>query len=151
MEFSLKNDGVIVTSEKKTIELMPSYVSVDGLSITSAGEYEKSGFLLYAYENEYRYYTLRAEGMWIGFMPEIPENLDTKVLDFFGQLDILVSPISKGQQKILEQLEPRMLISYSDMASELASILWVELSIQTAYKLRIQDIDSEKTFLIILQ
>lgn len=124
MEFSYKNNEITVISDKKHIILAEKKIVLDGLDIECAGEYEKSGFLLYARESAgIFYYLFRAEDQWIAYIPSIPQEIDAKILDFFGQLDILVAPFAKSEQKFLEQIEPKMLVSFSPQASDLTQIL----------------------------
>jgi hypothetical protein len=62
MEFVYKNDSVSIESEKKIIALESLRLMVDGLVVEMAGEYEKSGFLVYAHEYaERRIYQMRIE------------------------------------------------------------------------------------------
>ncbi len=42
------------------------------------------------------------------------------IFDFFGQLDVLVAPFSKAEQKFLEQIEPKMLVTFAPTGSDLA-------------------------------
>ncbi len=96
------------------------------------------------------YYLFRAEGNWVAYIPSIPTEIESKILDFFGQLDILVAPFSKSEQKFLEQIEPKMLISFAPNAPDLISALGDAIAHSTSYKLKTQDISSEKTSLVIL-
>lgn len=152
MEFTYKDGEIIISSDKKNIILRSESVSLDELNIECAGEYEKSGFLMYVREsNNIRYYYFRVEGNWIGYIPEVPTEIESKILDFFGQLDILVAPFSKSEQKFLEQIEPKLLITSAENASDLSSVFGQEITSGTNYKLRSQDISQEKTAFVILQ
>jgi hypothetical protein len=62
MEFTIKNSIIIISSEKKEILLTPEMVVLDGLDIALAGEYEKSGCLMYAWQkNDEKLYHFRTE------------------------------------------------------------------------------------------
>lgn len=150
MEFAYKSNEIILTSEKKQIVLSGNTLVLDGLTIDTAGEYEKGGFLLYVRDVDVRYCHFRAEGQWIGYIPEIPAEIDAKTLDFLGQLDILIAPFAKSEQKFLEQIEPRLLISYASNAAELISVLASDATVVSCYKLKSQDVSAEKTSLVIL-
>lgn len=151
MEFSFKNNIVTISSDKKSIILENNTVTLDGFLVDVAGEYEKSGFLLYSREHDgIKYFHFRVEGYWLAYISLIPSEIPASILDFFGQLDILIAPFSKSEQKFLEQIEPKMLISTKDTASDLVQILGMEVSSGDSYKLKSQDISSEKTTLVIL-
>lgn len=152
MEFLYKNNTITISSEKKNIVLSDNHVDLDGLQIECAGEYEKSGFLMYVREDQkIHYYMFRVEGFWIGYIPEIPTEIDAKIFDFFGQLDVLVAPFSKTEQKFLEQIEPKMLVTFAPTGSDLVAVLGAEIASGNNYKLKNQDISQDKTSLVILQ
>lgn len=98
-------------------------MNLDGLLIECAGEYEKSGFLMYVREFEnVRYFSFRVEGYWVGFISDIPTQIPSDILDFLGQIDILVVPFSKSEQIFIEQIEPKIIISFSPLASDLIPV-----------------------------
>lgn len=149
MDFIRKENTVTIVSDKKNIILKPNSILIDDFVISCAGEYEKSGFLFHVRENDGIFYAhFRIEGEWIGYISSIPTDLDTKILDFFGQLDILLAPFSKSEKKLLEQLEPRMLISFSDASQELATLFASEIPASTSYKLKSADINTDKTTIV---
>lgn len=151
MDFNYKNNSVTLTSEKKSIILNEDSVNLDGLIIDCAGEYEKSGFLMYARTSaEITYYYFRVENLWIGYIPTIPTEIEPAIAEFFGQLDILIAPFSKNEKNFLEQIEPKMLISFSNTGSDLVPVLGECVSNSHSYKLKLQDISSEKTALVLL-
>ena len=146
MEFSLNNTTVSVLSEKKVISLDPTHITLDNLVIDCPGEYEKSGILMYVRQHDgimYAYF--RVEGYWLGFISSVPQEIPADILDFFGQLDILVAPFAKSEQKFIEQIEPKMLVSFAESSSDLVQILGNELNTDGSYKLKAQDITSDKT------
>lgn len=153
MDFLFKDGNVNIISDKKNISLEKDQIILDELSIDSAWEYEKWGFLMYVKEVDMvRYYYFRVEWYWVAYIPVIPQwEMDSKILDFFGQLDILVAPFSISEKKLLEQIEPRMLVTFSEKANDLVWLFGAESYRGDSYKLKSQDISSEKTALIILE
>lgn len=151
MEFTFKNKNITISSEKKNIVLGAESVILDEFVVDVAGEYEKSGFLLYARTSqEITYYHFRAEGLWIGYIPTIPAEIEASIAEFFGQLDILVAPFSKNEKKFLDQIEPKMLVTFSENGADLASVLGEAISSGNNYKLKVSDISTEKTSLVLL-
>lgn len=151
MEFSLKNWGVTIISDKKEIILTPESVTLDGLDIELPGEYEKSGCLMYAFsKNDEKLYHFRTEGYWIAYIPQILTDVSTEALDFLGGVDILVMPGAKIMQPALEKVEPELLVTYGESASEIALALGTTGEVIAKYKLKDADLSMEKTACIIL-
>jgi hypothetical protein len=151
MDFLFKKNHVVIESEKKTIELNTDNVDLDGLPIDVAGEYEKSGFLAYGHEQEWRrIYQIRVEGETIGYISHLTADLSTEELEFFGDLDILVAPTAKSSLPLLEKIEPRMLITYGETAHELATALWVSEFPVTKYKVKEADMSLEKMGVLLM-
>lgn len=152
MDFTYKDWRVIISSDKKNIILDKNFVDLDGILIDMPGEYEKSWFLMYVKKSDnIMYFHFRVEWNWIAYIPEIPKDIDSKILDFFGQLDILIAPFSKSEQKLIENIEPRMIVSFSEKSSDLIPLLGEPVSNSNSYKLKMQDISVDKTSLVILQ
>lgn len=151
MEFSFKNGNVLIDSEKKEISLLSDSVILDGVAIECAGEYEKSGFLMYAYKrNDEVLYHFRAEGNWIAYIPKVLIDITPEALDFLGTVDVLVMPTGKSSGWVVEKIEPRLLVTYGESAHELWTILWyIDIPI-SKYKLKEADMSSEKTGCIVL-
>lgn len=151
MEFIYKNNTVTLISDKKEITLSPEGVTLDGLSIELPGEYEKSGCLMYSFsKNDEKLYHFRSEGYWIAYIPEILSDISTDALDFLGGVDILVMPGAKSVQPTLEKVEPELLVTYGDSASEIALALGSTVEILPKYKLKDADLSMEKTTCVIL-
>lgn len=151
MEFIFKDKAISLNSEKKNISFHHENVNLDGLLIDSAGEYEKSGFLMYAREKDgIRYFSFRVEGFWIGYISEVPTEIPAEIIDFFGQLDVLVAPFGKNEQRFVEQIEPKILVSFAETAMDLSPIFGPEIASGNSYKLKSADISQEKTSLVIL-
>ncbi|GAB0174450.1 MAG: hypothetical protein HHAS10_03290 [Candidatus Altimarinota bacterium] len=151
MDFSFKNNQIVIESEKKTILLQNDSLNVDGLIIDVAGEYEKSGFLAYAHESaDIRIYQMRVEGYTVGFIPNNIPDLNSEQLDFLGDLDVLVMPSSKATLPLLEKIEPNFLLSYGELAHELATSLGFSEPQLQKYKLRDIDLSGEKMGFVLL-
>jgi hypothetical protein len=151
MEFIYKNNTVTLISDKKEITLSPEGVILDGLAIELPGEYEKSGCLMYSFsKNDEKLYHFRSEGYWIAYIPEIISDISTDALDFLGGVDILVMPGAKSIQPTLEKVEPELLVTYGDTATEIALALGSTSEILPKYKLKDADLSMEKTTCVIL-
>lgn len=151
MEFINKNWNITITSDKKEIILTPDSVTLDGLSIEYPGEYEKSGCLMYAFsKNDEKLYHFRTEGYWIAYIPKILTDISTEALDFLGGIDILVMPGAKIMQPTLEKVEPELLVTYWESATEIALALGSTSEILPKYKLKDADLSMEKTACVIL-
>ena len=141
----------MITSEKKTLTFSPEKVEVDGLLIDCAGEYEKSGFLVYLRKyDDYLYYHFRVEGYWMGYIPNLPTEMDADTIDFLGQLDVLVAPIGKKDQKLLDVIEPRLLVAYGPAACEMPQTLGYSCELVSSYRFRAGDLSDEKMGLVVL-
>ncbi len=151
MEFTLKNNNILITSEKKEILLEENRILLDGLDISVPGEYEKSGCLMYAYaKNDEKLYHFRVDGYWIAYVPTALIDISAEALDFLGTVDILVMSGAKTMQPVMEKIEPRLLVTYGEHAYEIATPLgYTEAPIQK-YKLKDADLSSDKTGCVIL-
>ena len=151
MDFLYKNTALTIESEKKTIEFTPTNLILDGMPIDMAGEYEKWGFLLYVQsENGVSYYHFRVEGYWIVYIPTLITDISGDILEFLGNVDILVMPGARSIHALLEKIEPRLLITYGDTANEIAQVLGVTEPPVTKYKVKEADLSSEKTGCIVM-
>lgn len=151
MEFTFKNWNITILSDKKEIILTPTTVTLDGLDIELPGEYEKSGCLMYAFsKNDERLYHFRTEGYWIAYIPTLINDISTEALDFLGGIDILVMPGAKSMQPTLEKVEPELLVTYGESATEIALALGSVSEVVAKYKLKDADLSAEKTTCVIL-
>lgn len=151
MEFLLKNTLLSIESEKKTIELTPDALILDGMSVEMAGEYEKGGFLLYVQsENDVSYYHFRVEGYWIVYIPTVVTDISGDILEFLGNIDVLVMPGARSIQALIEKLEPRLLVTYGEWAHEVALALGSSEPAVMKYKLKEADLSSEKTGCVVM-
>jgi hypothetical protein len=152
MDFTLKNNAVIIDSEKKEISLSPEAVILDTLLIEFPGEYEKSSILMYSFaRNDEQLYHFRTEGYWIAYIPTLLSDISPEGLDFLGSIDILVMPGAKSMQPVVEKVEPRLLVTYGDTAQEIGHVLGLADTTPLAkYRLKETDLSSEKTGCVIL-
>jgi hypothetical protein len=151
MEFVLKGENIIITSEKKEILLSPEKILLDTLDIALPGEYEKSGCLMYAYaKNDEKLYHFRVDGYWIAYVPAPIIDISAEALDFLGTVDILIMSGSKVVQNTIEKIEPRFLVTYGEMAHEIATPLGYNEAPISKYKLKDADLSSDKTGCVIL-
>ena len=150
MEFTLKNNTITLTSEKREITLAPEKVTLDGLDIEVAGEYEKSGCLMYSFVRDTeQVYHFRVEGYWIAYIPTPVTDISAEALDFLGTVDILVMSGAKSTSTLLEKIEPRLFVTYGPTANEIAVTLGASEAM-VKYKLKETDLSSEKTGCVLL-
>lgn len=152
MDFTLKNNTVIIDSEKKEISLSSESVILDTLPIELPGEYEKSGCLMYAFaRNDEKLFHFKVEGHWVAYIPTLLTDISPEALDFLGSVDVLVMPGAKSMQPVVEKVEPRLLVTYGDTAQEIGHVLWLADTTPLAkYKMKEADLSSEKTGCVIL-
>ncbi|MDD2693487.1 MAG: hypothetical protein PHY14_00975 [Candidatus Gracilibacteria bacterium] len=151
MEFLYKNNALTIESDKKIIEIASSSLVLDGMSVDIPGEYEKGGFLLYVHaENGVNYYHFRVEGYWIAYIPALVTEISGDILEFLGNVDVLVMPGAKSMQVVLEKIEPRLLVTYGELAHEIAVALGSSEPAVTKYKLKEADLSSEKTGCVVM-
>ncbi len=151
MEFLLKNNLLSIESEKKIIELGNPSLILDGMSIDMAGEYEKAGVLLYVHtDNEVNYYHFRVEGYWIAYIPLVITEISSDILEFLGNIDILVMPGAKSMQGVLEKIEPRRIVTYGESAHEIATALGKVEPAIAKYKFKEADLSNEKTGCVVM-
>ncbi len=151
MEFLYKNKALTIESEKKTIEFTQTHLILDGMPIEMAGEYEKWGFLLYVQsENGVMFHHFRVEGYWVVYIPTLVMDISGDILEFLGNVDILVMPGARSMHAILEKIEPRLLITYGDSAHEIALVLGATEPAVTKYRVKEADLSSDKTGCVVM-
>ena len=105
---------------------------------------------MYAWEkNDERLYHFRVDGYWIAYIPTLLSDISPEALDFLGSVDVLVMPGAKSMQSVLEKVEPRMFITYGELAHEVATPLGT-IEVVQKYKLKEVDLSSEKTGCVVL-
>ncbi len=147
MEITSKNDQIVITSDKKEITFSsPTSITLDGMVIDFPGEYEKSGFLVTFHEiQEKCLFTLRVEGKNVAYVPTDTLEITEKVVDFLGNIDILILPGDKNATKIFENLETRMVIPYGPEAPLFLTTLGQNIEAVEKYKTKESDFEVEGT------
>ena len=144
MEIINRNDQIVIISDKKEIVFESTSVAVDSLVIDFPGEYEKSGFLVTHHEIQGKpLFTLRIEGKNIAYIPTDSLEITEAVVDFFGNIDILVIPGDKAATKIFENLETRMVLPYGSEKSLFLSSLGQNIEPIEKYKSKESDFESD--------
>lgn len=150
MDIISKNNQIVITSDKKDIIFSDaSSINLDGMIIDFHGEYEKSGFLIEFQEVEgTALFRLRVEGKNIAYVPIDKLEITEKVVDFFGNIDILILPGDKNTTKIFENLEARMVVPYGEEAPLFLSSLGQNIETVEKYKTKESDFESESTVFV---
>lgn len=151
MEFSSKNQVLTLETDKKNIAFHTDSLTLDGLLIEMAGEYEKSWVLMYAFSrNEEQLFHFRVEGYWIAYVPKPLADISPEALDFLGTVDILIIPWTTGIQVTIEKIEPRLIVTYGEQAHQIGMLFWAPEPV-AKYKLKESDLSSEKTGCVIME
>ena len=143
MDITSRNNQIVITSDKKEISLQSTEsIVLDGMTIDFFGEYEKSGFLATFHEVEGKnLFTLRVEGKNIAYVPTDTLEITEKVVDFLGNIDILILPGDKNATKIFENLEARMVIPYGEGTPVFLSSLGQNIEMADKYKTKETDFE----------
>ncbi len=150
MDITSRDNQIVITSDKKEIVFQsPNVIVLDGLVIDFFGEYEKSGFLATFHEVDGKnLFTLRVEGKNIAYVPTDTLEITEKVVDFLGNIDILILPGDKNATKIFENLEARMVIPYGEEAPLFLSSLGQNIEMVDKFKTKETDFESEATVFV---
>lgn len=150
MDITSRNNQIVITSDKKEIVFEgPNSIVLDGLKLDFFGEYEKSGFLATFHEVEGKnLFTLRVEGKNIAFVPTDVLEITEKVVDFLGNIDVLILPGDKNATKIFENLEARMVVPYGEEAPIFLSSLGQNIEMVDKFKTKESDFETEATVFV---
>lgn len=150
MDITSRNNQIVITSDKKEIVFQsPTSIVLDGMTIDFFGEYEKSGFLATFHEVEGKnLFTLRVEGKNIAYVPTDTLEITEKVVDFLGNIDILILPGDKNATKIFENLEARVVVPYGEETPVFLSSLGQNIEITEKYKTKETDFEAESTVFV---
>ncbi|MDD2891689.1 MAG: hypothetical protein PHQ95_01875 [Candidatus Gracilibacteria bacterium] len=150
MDITSRNNQIVITSDKKEIIFEgPTSIVLDGLIIDFFGEYEKSGFLATFHEVEGKnLFTLRVEGKNIAFVPTDTLEITENVVNFLGNIDILILPGDKNATKIFENIEARMVIPYGEETPLFLSSLGQNIEMVDKYKTKESDFEGEATVFV---
>lgn len=150
MDITSRNNQIVITSDKKEIVFQsPTAIVLDGLVIDFFGEYEKSGFLATFHEVEGKnLFTLRVEGKNIAYVPTDTLEITEKVVDFLGNIDVLILPGDKNATKIFENVEARVVVPYGEETPIFLSSLGQNIEMVDKYKTKETDFESEATVFV---
>ncbi len=150
MDITSRDNQIVITSDKKEIIFQsPTSIILDGMTIDFFGEYEKSGFMATYHEVEGKsLFTLRVESKNIAYVPMDTLEITEKVVDFLGNIDILIIPGNKNSTKIFENLEARMVVPYGEESPVFLSSLGQNIELVDKYKTKEVDFESEATVFV---
>ena len=144
MELLKKNGNIVIVSEKREIEFLENAIVLDGMDIDFPGEYEKSGFLLAMHEiQDKRLFCVRIEGKNIAYIPTDTLEITEEVVDFFGNIDILVILGDKNSTKIFENLETYIVLPYGPEKDLFLTALGQHSEAIEKYKVKEADFEGE--------
>jgi hypothetical protein len=150
MDITSRNNQIVITSDKKEIIFeSPTSIVLDTMTIDFFGEYEKSGFLATYHEVERKsLFTIRVEGKNIAYIPMDTLDITEKVINFLGNIDILILPGDKNSTKIFENIEARMIVPYGEETPIFLSSLGQNIEMVDKYKTKEVDFESESTVFV---
>lgn len=150
MDITSRNNQIVITSDKKEIIFeSPTSIVLDSMTIDFFGEYEKSGFLVTYHEVEGKsLFTLRVEGKNIAYIPTDTLEITEKVVDFLGNIDVLILPGNKNSTKIFENVEARMVVPYGEETPIFLTSLGQNIEMVDKYRTKEVDFESESTVFI---
>lgn len=93
-------------------------------------------------------FTLRVEGKNIAYVPTDTLEVTEKVVDFLGNIDILILPGDKNATKIFENLEARMVVPYGEETPLFLSSLGQNIEMVDKYKTKEVDFEGEATVFV---
>jgi hypothetical protein len=147
MEFILKAGRVVaVNSDKTEISFAANGLTVAGYVIDFPGEYERSGVLVEAVEQQGGLvFHLKTEGVKIAYFDHEKFESDKPFVDFLGDVDVLILKGSKESAKAAEGIDARVVIPYGAGAQPFLAALGQNLEPATKYKLKEADLSGEVT------
>lgn len=113
--FYEKKDLVIQTSTKKQIRfnIETKNVLLDSYDVSSSWEYEKSEILLEVKKyKDNLYYNFLIDGKHLVIISEDNFEIKEEIMDFFGDVDILIILWTKNATKIFENIEAKIVVPY---------------------------------------
>lgn len=150
MDITSRDNQIVIISDKKEIVFSsPTSITLDGMTLDFPGEYEKSGFLVTIHEIQGVFlFTLRVEGKNIAYVPTDTLEITEKVVDFLGNIDMLILPGDKNATKIFENLEAHIVVPYGEEAPVFLSSLGQNIESVDKYKTKEADFESEGTVFV---
>lgn len=150
MDITSRDNQIVITFDKKEIVFnSPKSIVLDGMTIDFPGEYEKSGVLVTHHEiQNVSLFTLRVEGKNVAYVPTDTLEITEKVVDFFGNIDLLILPGDKNATKIFENMEARVVVPYGEETPLFLSALGQNIEMVDKYKTKEADFESEGTVFV---
>lgn len=147
MEFLLKSERVTaITADKAEIIFAVEGLSIAGYLIDFPGEYERSGVLVEAIEQQGGLvFHLKTEGIKIAYFDHEKFEPTKELVGFLGDVDVLVLRGSKESAKSAEEIDARVVIPYGTGAQSFLAALGQNLEAMPKYKLKEADMAGEVT------
>ena len=143
MDFFKNNSNICISSDKKEIILWKNSVTIDGMLINFPGEYEKSGILTQVREeNEKFYFTLQIEGKIVAYIPHVEGEIHDELINFFAKTSILVTLADKANTKLIEVLEPSIIIPFGETKDIFLTTLG-QSTLESTGQYKVKDISDE--------
>ena len=141
MDITSRDNQIVITSDKKEIVFKNSdSIILDGMMIDFHGEYEKSGFMTTFHEVEGKpLFSLRVEGKNIAYIPTDTLEITENVVDFLGNIDILILPGNKNSTKV---------VPYGEETPLFLSSLGQNIEMVDKYKTKEIDFEGEATVFV---
>ena len=147
MEFSLKDGRVLAAnSDKVEIFFSEKGLSIAGYGIDFPGEYERSGVLVEVLEFQGALaFHLKSEGVTMAWLDHEKFEASKDLVDFLGDVDVLVVRGSKESAKAAEGIDARVVVPYGPGAQPFLAALGQNLEAAAKYKLKEADLSADVT------
>ncbi len=137
----------VKNSDNKVIvvDTVNKKVSIDDFGIDYPGEYEKSWILSEVFEYEQKlFYAIHNEQKLIMVIFDEVNEIKEELLEFFGDVDVLLVAWTKNMQKLIENIETRVVIPFGEGKDVLLNTLWQHKEEISSFKLK-QEMWEENT------
>jgi hypothetical protein len=136
-------------NKKIEIDYSKKEIKIDSYLIDFPGEYEKSWILLEVKEYEWIFfYSFLVE--WKVVFLIIDDNFELKedILKFFWDIDILLIVWTRNSNKIIENIEARIIIPFGEWREICLNSLWQHKEEIDVFKVKSSDINNDETQII---
>lgn len=137
----------VKNSDNKVIvvDTVNKKVSIDDFGIDYPWEYEKSWILSEVFEYEQKlFYSIHNEQKLIMVIFDEVNEIKEELLEFFGDVDVLLVAWTKNMQKLIENIETRVVIPFGEGKDVLLNTLWQHKEEISSFKLK-QEMWEENT------
>ena len=137
----------VKNSDNKVIvvDTVNKKVSIDDFGIDYPWEYEKSWILSEVFEYEQKlFYAIHNEQKLIMVIFDEVNEIKEELLEFFGDVDVLLVAWTKNMQKLIENIETRVVIPFGEGKDVLLNTLWQHKEEISSFKLK-QEMWEENT------